>query len=108
MGCIPPKPGYLQCLRDLCDQHGALLIFDEVMTGFRVAYGGAQELYSMHPDLTCLGKIVGGGLPCAAYGGTKHLMQQMAPQGPVYQLSLIHNSRSRRLLTSRSRSSPYH
>lgn len=89
MGCIPPKPGYLQRLRDLCDQHGALLIFDEVMTGFRVAYGGAQELYSMHPDLTCLGKIVGGGLPCAAYGGTKHLMQQMAPQGPVYQAGTL-------------------
>ena len=89
MGCISPKPGYLQGLGDLCDKHGVLLIFDEVMTGFRVAYGGAQSLYGVTPDLTCLGKVVGGGLPCAAYGGRETLMRQMAPDGPVYQAGTL-------------------
>src|SRR4051794_40553927 len=73
MGCVPPADGYLQGLRELCDQHGALLIFDEVMTGFRVAWGGAQTRFSIRPDLTCLGKVIGGGLPCAAYAGPKRL-----------------------------------
>ena len=85
MGCVPPGEGYLQGLRDACDRHDALLIFDEVMTGFRVAYGGAQSLYGVLPDLTCLGKVIGGGLPCAAYGGREALMRQIAPDGPVYQ-----------------------
>ncbi|MCC7144821.1 MAG: glutamate-1-semialdehyde 2,1-aminomutase [Phycisphaeraceae bacterium] len=89
MGCVPPQTGYLQGLRELCDRHGALLIFDEVMTGFRVAYGGAQQLYGIRPDLTCLGKIVGGGLPCAAYGGRQDLMRKMAPDGPVYQAGTL-------------------
>ena len=82
MGCVPPLPGFLEGLRALCDRSGALLIFDEVMTGFRVACGGAQRLYGVQPDLTCLGKIVGGGLPAAAYGGRRELMEQMAPGGP--------------------------
>ncbi|MCE9591808.1 MAG: glutamate-1-semialdehyde 2,1-aminomutase [Planctomycetes bacterium] len=89
MGCVPPKPGYLQGLRDLCTKHGVLLLFDEVMTGFRVAYGGAQSIYKVTPDLTCLGKIVGGGLPCAAYGGRTDLMKQIAPEGPVYQAGTL-------------------
>jgi glutamate-1-semialdehyde 2,1-aminomutase len=89
MGVVPPAPGYLEGLRDLCDQHQALLLFDEVMTGFRVAYGGAQTLYTVSPDLTCLGKIVGGGLPCAAYGGREDLMRQVAPDGPVYQAGTL-------------------
>lgn len=89
MGCIPPKPGYLQGLRELCTKHGVILLFDEVMTGFRVAYGGAQSLYNVTPDLTCLGKIVGGGLPCAAYGGRADLMKQIAPEGPVYQAGTL-------------------
>ena len=89
MGVIPPIDGYLQGLRDLCDEFGVLLIFDEVMTGFRVAYGGAQSLYSVTPDLTCLGKIIGGGLPCAAYGGREDLMRQVAPDGPVYQAGTL-------------------
>jgi len=85
MGCVPPNEGYLQGLRDLCDKHGVVLLFDEVMTGFRVSYGGAQSLYGVTPDITCLGKIVGGGLPCAAFGGRADLMRQVAPDGPVYQ-----------------------
>jgi glutamate-1-semialdehyde 2,1-aminomutase len=85
MGVVPPEPGYLEGLRRLCDAHGALLLFDEVMTGFRVAYGGAQARYEVRPDLTCLGKIVGGGLPCAAVGGRTDLMGWLAPEGPVYQ-----------------------
>ena len=85
MGCVPPNEGYLQGLRELCDKHGTLLIFDEVMSGFRVSYGGAQALYGVTPDLTCLGKIVGGGLPVAAFGGREDLMRQVAPDGPVYQ-----------------------
>ncbi|MCX5660657.1 MAG: glutamate-1-semialdehyde 2,1-aminomutase [Planctomycetota bacterium] len=89
MGCVPPKPGYLQGLRTLCDKHGVLLIFDEVMTGFRVAWGGAQSIYGVEPDLTCLGKVIGGGVPCAAYGGREDLMRQMAPDGPVYQAGTL-------------------
>jgi glutamate-1-semialdehyde 2,1-aminomutase len=89
MGCVPPEPGYLQGLRDLTTQFGALLIFDEVMTGFRVAYGGAQQLYGITPDLTCLGKIIGGGLPAAAYGGRREIMSLIAPVGPVYQAGTL-------------------
>lgn len=89
MGCIPPVPGFLAGLRALCDRHGALLVFDEVMTGFRVAWGGAQRLYRVRPDLTCLGKVVGGGLPAAAYGGRRELMREIAPQGPVYQAGTL-------------------
>lgn len=89
MGTIPPAEGYLQGLRELCDKHGALLVFDEVMTGFRVAYGCAQALYGVTPDLTCLGKIVGGGMPCAAYGGREDLMRQVAPDGPMYQAGTL-------------------
>jgi glutamate-1-semialdehyde 2,1-aminomutase len=85
MGCIPPVPGYLEAVRALTQKYGALLIFDEVMTGFRVAPGGAQALYDVTPDLTCLGKVVGGGFPLAAFGGRADLMQQLAPVGPVYQ-----------------------
>ncbi len=89
MGCVPPEPGYLQGLRDLTTRFGALLIFDEVMTGFRVAYGGAQQLYGIKPDLTCLGKIIGGGLPAAAYGGRREIMSLIAPAGPVYQAGTL-------------------
>ncbi len=89
MGCVPPHPGYLQALREITAAHGALLVFDEVMTGFRVAYGGAQSLYGVTPDLTCLGKVIGGGLPVGAYGGAAHLMQQVAPSGPVYQAGTL-------------------
>jgi glutamate-1-semialdehyde 2,1-aminomutase len=89
MNCIVPKPGYLQHLRDLCTQHGALLIFDEVMTGFRVAVGGAQQLYGVTPDLSTFGKIIGGGMPVGAYGGRADLMQQIAPQGPIYQAGTL-------------------
>jgi glutamate-1-semialdehyde 2,1-aminomutase len=85
VGVIPPGEGYLAGLRKLCSEHGALLIFDEVITGFRVAYGGAQELYGVRPDLTCLGKIAGGGLPAAVFGGPAELMDRLAPQGDVYQ-----------------------
>ncbi len=89
MGLVPPKDSFLQTLRDLCDRHGSLLIFDEVMTGFRVAYGGAQALYGIVPDLSCFGKIIGGGLPVGAYGGRGDLMAQVAPQGPVYQAGTL-------------------
>ncbi len=89
MGCVPPLPGYLQGLRTLTERYGALLIFDEVMTGFRVAYGGAQALYGVQPDLTCLGKIIGGGLPAAAYGGRRDIMSLVAPSGPVYQAGTL-------------------
>ena len=89
MGCVPPLPGFLAGLRSLCDRHGALLIFDEVMTGFRVAWGGAQLLYGVTPDLTCLGKVVGGGLPAAAFGGKRALLSQMAPSGPIYQAGTL-------------------
>jgi glutamate-1-semialdehyde 2,1-aminomutase len=89
MGCVPPQPGYLQGLREVTSRFGALLIFDEVMTGFRVAYGGAQALYNVMPDLTCLGKIIGGGLPAAAYGGRRDIMSLIAPSGPVYQAGTL-------------------
>ncbi|MCQ4167443.1 glutamate-1-semialdehyde 2,1-aminomutase [Tahibacter harae] len=89
MNCIPPRPGYLQGLRELCTQHGALLIFDEVMTGFRVALGGAQALYGITPDLSTFGKIIGGGMPVGAYGGRREVMQQIAPAGPVYQAGTL-------------------
>lgn len=89
MGCIPPEPGFLQGLRTLCDDSGALLIFDEVMTGFRVALGGAQARYGVTPDLTALGKVVAGGTPAAAYGGREELMRRIAPDGPVYQAGTL-------------------
>jgi glutamate-1-semialdehyde 2,1-aminomutase len=89
MGLVLPRPGFLEGLRALCDRHRALLIFDEVITGFRVAWGGAQERLGVVPDLTCLGKIVGGGLPAAAYGGRRELMQQLAPTGLVYQAGTL-------------------
>ncbi|MDH5477817.1 MAG: glutamate-1-semialdehyde 2,1-aminomutase [Nitrospinota bacterium] len=89
MGVLPPEPGYLEGLRALCDQYQASLIFDEVMTGFRVAYGGAQELYEVKPDMTTLGKIIGGGLPVGAYGGQVEIMNQVAPAGPVYQAGTL-------------------
>ena len=89
MNCIPPLPGFLQGLRDVCDQHGAVLIFDEVMTGFRVALGGAQQFYGVIPDLTTLGKVIGGGLPVGAFGGKKAIMEKIAPLGPVYQAGTL-------------------
>jgi len=89
MGCVPPEPGFLEGLRVLADAHGALLVFDEVMTGFRVAYGGAQERFDVRADLTILGKIVGGGLPAAAYGGRRDLLERVAPVGPVYQAGTL-------------------
>jgi glutamate-1-semialdehyde 2,1-aminomutase len=89
MGVIPPADGYLQGLRELCDEHDVLLLFDEVMTGFRVAWGGAQVKYGVKPDLTCLGKVIGGGLPCAAYAGPEKLMRQISPDGPVYQAGTL-------------------
>ncbi len=89
MGLVEPQEGFLQGLRDLTTRHGALLIFDEVMTGFRVAHGGAQERYGIQPDLTCLGKVVGGGLPCAAYGGRDEIMQHVAPLGAMYQAGTL-------------------
>jgi glutamate-1-semialdehyde 2,1-aminomutase len=89
MGVIPPNAGYLQGLRELCDQHGTLLLFDEVMTGFRVAWGGAQVLYGVRPDITCLGKVIGGGLPVGAYAGSKKLMEMISPAGLVYQAGTL-------------------
>lgn len=89
MGCIPPEPGFLEGLRELCDHHDIVLIFDEVMTGFRVAPGGAQERFGVTPDLTCLGKIIGGGLPVGAYGGRQEIMDFVAPTGPVYQAGTL-------------------
>ncbi len=89
MGCVPPQPGFLAGLRALTRAAGAVLIFDEVMTGFRVAYGGAQALYGVTPDMTCLGKIVGGGLPAAAYGGRRDILSLVAPAGPVYQAGTL-------------------
>ena len=89
MGCIPPAEGYLEGLRGLCSQNGALLIFDEVMTGFRVGLGGAQARYGVLPDLTCLGKIIGGGLPVGAYGGSTELMSKVSPVGAVYQAGTL-------------------
>jgi glutamate-1-semialdehyde 2,1-aminomutase len=89
MGCVPPRPGFLQSLRDITARYGALLIFDEVMTGFRLALGGAQELYGIRPDLTTMGKIIGGGLPMAAYGGRADIMSKVAPVGPIYQAGTL-------------------
>jgi len=89
MNCVPPRAGFLAGLRELCDTHGSLLILDEVMTGFRVALGGAQALYGIQPDLTTLGKVIGGGLPVAALGGRREVMQQLAPVGPVYQAGTL-------------------
>ena len=89
MGCIPPVPGFLEALRELTEDSGSLLIFDEVMTGFRVAYGGAQSLYGISPDLSCFGKIIGGGLPVGAYGGRRDIMEGIAPQGSVYQAGTL-------------------
>ena len=89
MNCIPPVDGFLQGLRELCDRHGSLLIFDEVMTGFRVALGGAQALYGVKPDLTTLGKVIGGGMPVGAFGGARAIMQRIAPLGPVYQAGTL-------------------
>ncbi|NIR29395.1 MAG: aminotransferase class III-fold pyridoxal phosphate-dependent enzyme, partial [Gammaproteobacteria bacterium] len=89
MGTVPPEPGYLEALRELTSKSGALLVFDEVMTGFRVALGGAQARFGVTPDLTCLGKIVGGGLPVGAYGGRRDVMERVAPLGPVYQAGTL-------------------
>lgn len=89
MNCIPPVPGFLQGLREVCDESGALLVFDEVMTGFRVSLGGAQERYGVRPDLTCLGKVIGGGLPVGALGGRAEIMDHLAPSGPVYQAGTL-------------------
>jgi glutamate-1-semialdehyde 2,1-aminomutase len=89
MNCIPPVAGFLECLREECTRHGAVLIFDEVMTGFRVALGGAQALYGIRPDLTTLGKIVGGGMPVGAFGGRRDIMERIAPLGPVYQAGTL-------------------
>jgi glutamate-1-semialdehyde 2,1-aminomutase len=89
MGLVLPAEGYLRGLRELCTKHGALLLFDEVMTGFRVAWGGAQTRFGIRPDLTCLGKVIGGGLPCAAYAGSRALMERISPAGPVYQAGTL-------------------
>jgi glutamate-1-semialdehyde 2,1-aminomutase len=89
MNCIPPQPGFLQGLRQICDDNDALLIFDEVMTGFRVALGGAQAYYNIKPDLTTLGKVIGGGMPVGAFGGSREIMQHIAPTGPVYQAGTL-------------------
>ena len=89
MGCVLPAPGYLEGLREITERTGSLLIFDEVMTGFRVAFGGAQEIFAIDPDLTCLGKIIGGGLPCGAFGGKRKIMDLLAPLGPVYQAGTL-------------------
>ncbi|MES9860986.1 MAG: glutamate-1-semialdehyde 2,1-aminomutase [Candidatus Thiodiazotropha sp. LLP2] len=89
MNCIPPQPGFLETLREVCDQHGTVLIFDEVMTGFRVGLGGAQAHYGIKPDLTTLGKVIGGGMPVGAFGGKLDIMQKIAPLGPVYQAGTL-------------------
>ena len=89
MGCIPPLPGYLEAMREITTRHNALLIFDEVMTGFRVSSGGAQKLYNIHPDLSTFGKVIGGGLPIAAYGGRRDIMSFVAPSGPIYQAGTL-------------------
>ena len=89
MGCVPPLPGYLEALREITARHGALLIFDEVMTGFRVAFGGAQQRFRIRPDLTTLGKVIGGGLPVGAYGGRRDIMSRVAPAGPIYQAGTL-------------------
>jgi len=89
MNCIPPVPGFLEALREVCDEHGTVLIFDEVMTGFRVSLGGAQGLYGVTPDLTALGKVIGGGLPVGAFGGKREIMEHISPLGPVYQAGTL-------------------
>ncbi len=89
IGCVLPAPGYLETLRELTAKHGIVLIFDEVMTGFRVSFGGAQAHYGIRPDMTCLGKVIGGGLPVGAYGGKKEIMQMVSPEGPVYQAGTL-------------------
>ncbi|MEJ2397285.1 MAG: glutamate-1-semialdehyde 2,1-aminomutase [Gammaproteobacteria bacterium] len=89
MNCVPPVPGFHETLREVCDQHGSVLIFDEVMTGFRVALGGAQQIYNIRPDLTTLGKVIGGGMPVGAFGGKREIMEQIAPTGPVYQAGTL-------------------
>jgi glutamate-1-semialdehyde 2,1-aminomutase len=89
MGVVGPEPGFLEGLRALCDEHRSLLLFDEVITGFRIAYGGAQTMFGVTPDLTTLGKVIGGGFPCAAFGGRRDLMEQLAPVGPVYQAGTL-------------------
>lgn len=89
MGVVPPAPGFLEGLREVTSKHGALLVFDEVISGFRACYGGAQTLYGITPDLTCLGKIIGGGLPAAAYGGRADVMGVVSPEGPVYQAGTL-------------------
>ena len=89
MNCVPPVPGFLEALRECCDEHAAVLIFDEVMTGFRVAPGGAQALYGVRPDLTTLGKVIGGGMPVGAFGGRGDIMDRIAPDGPVYQAGTL-------------------
>lgn len=89
MNCIPPVPGFLECLREQCTRHGAVLIFDEVMTGFRVASGGAQQVYGIDPDLTTFGKIIGGGMPVGSFGGRRDIMEHIAPLGPVYQAGTL-------------------
>jgi glutamate-1-semialdehyde 2,1-aminomutase len=89
MGVVPPEADFLEELRKRCDEHGALLVFDEVITGFRMAFGGAQDVYGVTPDLTALGKVMGGGFPCAAFGGRRDLMEQLAPTGPVYQAGTL-------------------
>src|SRR5438034_7801912 len=89
MGCVPPRAGYLELLRDLTRRSGSILIFDEVMTGLRIALGGAQQRYGIDPDLTAMGKVIGGGLPVGAYGGRAEIMNQVAPAGPVYQAGTL-------------------
>jgi glutamate-1-semialdehyde 2,1-aminomutase len=89
MGCVPPRPGFLEALREITARHGALLILDEVMTGFRVAFGGAQQRYGIRPDMTTLGKVIGGGLPIGAYGGRADIMRRVAPAGPIYQAGTL-------------------
>lgn len=89
MNCIPPVNGFLQVLREVCDEHGTVLIFDEVMTGFRTALGGAQSVYEVKPDLTCLGKVIGGGMPVGAFGGRRDIMEKLSPLGPVYQAGTL-------------------
>ena len=89
MNCVPPLPGFHETLREVCDQHGSVLIFDEVMTGFRVALGGAQQVYNIKPDLTTLGKVIGGGMPVGAFGGKREIMEKIAPTGPIYQAGTL-------------------
>jgi glutamate-1-semialdehyde 2,1-aminomutase len=89
MNCIPPVEGFLEALRDVCTEYGSVLIFDEVMTGFRVSLGGAQAYYGVQPDLTTLGKIIGGGMPVGAFGGKREIMEHLAPLGPVYQAGTL-------------------